>query len=306
MSQLPPAPRPSYTKPWLSYQSQIAHLLSRGLIVPNPKAAESFLSHVNYYRLSGYCLAFEESRNQFWSGVTFEDVRGAYQFDLTLRDLLTEALEVIEIDLRTCFACHFGQSHGAFGHTDSANFHHTFDHVNWVARLHEEVNRSSELFVEHFRNTYADYPDLPIWMLMEIVSFGTLTRMYRGMDKTDQKAIAGRYGVQPIDLGTIILHFVYVRNLCAHHARLWDRVWDIKPSLPRGAFWQKPHVPGNDRLYSTLLLLYRCLKWCPAIGSLAADWRTRLFALLDHPPNVLTALAKMGMPPTWRHNLEWR
>ncbi len=299
-------PPPSYSKPWLPYAEQVAQLVSRGLVVADPKTAETFLKHVNYFRLSGYCLAFEQARHQFLPGIAFEDIRAAYQFDLILRDLLTEALEVVEIDLRTCFAHHFGQSHGAFGHTDPAKFFHRFEHADWMIRLHDEVERSSELFVQHFRNGYAEYPDLPIWMLMEIMSFGTLTRMYRGMERADQKAIAGRYGIQPVDFGTIILHLVYVRNLCAHHARLWDRVWDMKASLPRGQFWQPPHVPGNDRLYSTALLLYRFLKWCPAIGSFAADWRARLHALLDTPPNVPTALAKMGMPTTWKHNLEWR
>ena len=104
MSQQPPPNLPPYKKPWLSYPDQIVRLIQRGLSVPDAADAERFLTHVNYYRLSGYCLAFEQQRHTFFSGVTFDDIASAYAFDVVLRDLLTEALEVIEIDVRTCLA----------------------------------------------------------------------------------------------------------------------------------------------------------------------------------------------------------
>ena len=132
MSSQPSNPRPSYQKPWLSHADQVAQLVSRGLTVADPAAAEQFLSHVNYYRFSGYCLAFEQPRHSFPKGVTFEDITGAYAFDVVLRDLLTEALEVIEIDVRAYLAYHFGQSYGAFGHTNPANFFGRFDHDDRV------------------------------------------------------------------------------------------------------------------------------------------------------------------------------
>ena len=116
-----PSPR-AFTKPWLSCPDQVALLQSRGLTVRDSAAAAEFLSHVNYYRFSGYCLAFETTRHTFLPGVTFEQVRESYDFDRVLRDLVTEALELIEVDLRAAIAHHFGQRHGAFGHTRPATF----------------------------------------------------------------------------------------------------------------------------------------------------------------------------------------
>ena len=84
------------SKPWLSYADQVQLLRQRGLTVPDPQAAEEFLSHLNDYRFSGYCLAFEYGRHSFHTGTTFDDTLAAYHVDLTLRDLLTEALEVVE------------------------------------------------------------------------------------------------------------------------------------------------------------------------------------------------------------------
>jgi abortive infection bacteriophage resistance protein len=305
MSSQAPQERPSYAKPWLSYKGQLAQLIDRGLTVADAAAAEKFLSHVNYYRFSGFCLAFESHRRAFLANVTFEDLKAAYEFDVRLRDLLNEGLEVIEIDIRTCLAHHIGQRHGAFGHVNPNNFFERFDHGEWMEHIHEEVDRSSEPFVEHFRNTYAEYPDLPIWMLTEIMSFGTLTRMYRGMNKHDQRVISNRYRLQPLDFGTFLLHLAYVRNLCAHHLRLWDCVWSVKPSLPKGKYWDPPLLPTNDRLFSTVVLTYHLLVNCPAIGTFATDWRDRLRGLLSNPPNTPNALTNMGMPKNWQDHPMW-
>lgn len=144
-------PTASYQKPWLSDADQVATLVARGLVVPNTAVAEQFLSHVNYYRFSGYCLAFEQPRHVFSNGVTFDDVANAYRFDTSLRDLLTEALEVLEIDVRSWIAHHFGKVYGAFGHTSSTNFHVPGKHADLMKHFHEEANRSSELFVTHFK-----------------------------------------------------------------------------------------------------------------------------------------------------------
>src|SRR5690606_4469614 len=124
-----------------------------------------FLSHLNYYRFSGYCLAFESQRHPFNGTTTFEDVVAAYHFDLILRDLLTEALEVVEVDLRAAIAYTFGQQNGAFGHVDPTNFFRQFKHKQWLDGLRHEATRSRELFIQHFQRTYDEFPDLPVWIV---------------------------------------------------------------------------------------------------------------------------------------------
>lgn len=306
MNQQPPPKLPLYAKPWLPYPDQVARLIQRGLSVPDAAAAERFLMHVNYYRFSGYCLAFEQQRHVFLPDIAFDDIAGAYAFDAVLRDLLTEALEVVEIDVRACLAHCFGQRHDAFGHADAANFFYRFDHADWMQHVHEEVDRSTELFVRHFRATYADYPDLPVWILSEVMSFGTLTRMYRGMERVDQREIAGRYGLQNADFGSILLHLAYVRNLCAHHCRIWDRIWSVKAILPRGPMWQPPTMPGNERLFSTVCLIRHLLRRCPAVTDVAAQWRDRVLALLTQPPKTPRAQECMGMPANWDKHPVWK
>ena len=295
-----------YTKVWLSIADQLKKLKSYGLVVAEDGAACDFLRHLNYYRFSGYGLAFEQQRHVFRPGTTFESIRDAYYFDRALRDLVTESLEVIELDLRAAIAYSFGENHQPFGHADAGNFFHRFPHAEWMDKLHDETERSDELFVKHFKRTYREFPDLPIWAATEIMSFGALSRMYSGMLRTDQKAVAARYRLQPDTLRSWMHHLVYTRNLCAHHLRLWDRTWAIRPDLPAGNMWQKPVLPDNGCLFASLLVQAKLLLHCPAERAFAKDWRLRTERLLEKQmPLVPDALVLMGLPECWKTHPLW-
>ena len=302
--------RTAYAKPWLSVADQVTKLEARGLQVNNRPDAESFLRHVNYYRFAGYCLAFEQPRHQFPAGVTFDQIKHAHNFDVTLRDLFNEALEIIEVDLCTSVAHYFGQKYGAFGHTVPANFHRRFDykisHADWLRKLHEEADRSKELFVQHFRRKYTQYPDLPVWAVTEVMTFGSMSRMIRAMHKHDRQNIASQYGVPAKVLFALALHLNYVRNLCAHHSRLWDRKWSIKPELPRSPDWQGANRVSNDRLFSTLLLMRKLMQRSTQVAPEAQQWKGRVETLLDTPPAVPNPSAVMGLTNNWKNHPVWK
>lgn len=223
-----------------------------------------------------------------------------------MRDLVTEALEIIEVDLRAAIAYFFGQRYGAFGHTVATNFYVGFGHTDWLLRLQEEANRSSELFVNHFQQAYVEFPDLPVWMVTEVMSFGGLSKMFMGMSRRDQKVISNRYGLQPIILQSWMHHFVYVRNLCAHHSRVWDRVWAIKPTLPYGKDWAAPNLRSNRHLLATLMLLRYWLKRIPAANRFASNWKIRVEQHLQSPPAVASPDTRMGLTQSWMSNPIWK
>jgi abortive infection bacteriophage resistance protein len=170
----------------------------------------------------------------------------------------------------------------------------------------DQARRSSELFVEHFRATYAEYPDLPVWVATEVMSFGCLSKMLDGMLKADQKSVSARYAAQPQTLVSWAHHLVYVRNLCAHHARLWDKVWTVKPHLPAGKHWRPPRLTDNKRLFSTLVLLSFLMRQVSPLRSFAADWRVRIAARVADPPRVINALQKMGLDAAWSEHFYWQ
>lgn len=186
-----------------------------------------------------------------------------------------------------------------------ARFHRGFDHPRFMNTLHEEARRSRELFVVHFRNKYNEFPDLPIWIVTEVMSFGALSMMFKGMERADQRIIASRYGVQPKIMSSWMHHLVYLRNLCAHHSRVWDRVWAIKPDLPAGKNWSSPARPGNDRLLSTLLLQSTLLRRCLVMKTFTENWRTRVQDLIAKPPATCAASTLMGLTASWMTHPCW-
>jgi abortive infection bacteriophage resistance protein len=317
----PKSPSP-FHKPWNDFPQLLDLFEKRGVAVPDRQTAIEFLSHVNYYRLSGYCVAFEVGgRHTFASGITFDDIRRAYDFDFELRDLLSEALEVIEIDVRTILAYHLGGKYGAFGHTDPTNFYQLpksasqkanssgkfiFDHAEWLKSVQSDTKRSKELFVTHFKDNYNSYPNLPLWIATEVISFGSLSKMCSGLKNPDRRIVASRYGVQPGVLESWAHHLSVVRNHCAHHSRVWDRLWSVKAELPAGNSWRMPHLADNTRLGMTLLVLHRLLSRCPAAKVFTAGWRARIMKLIDNPPRAPRAREKMGLTPNWENGPEWQ
>ena len=105
---------------------------------------------------------------------------------------------VFEIDLRTIIASAWGSRHGAFGHRNRNNFFRSFAHADWLTGLQGETIRSREFFVKHYRETYQEYPDLPVWMAVEIMPMRWLSAMFSGMKRPDQEPILARYEVSPV------------------------------------------------------------------------------------------------------------
>ena len=309
------APKP-YDKEWLSIEGQIERLQSYGLEVGDPKVAQSFLHHANYYRFAGYCLAFEESRHKFHEGVTFEQVSYAYEFDSRLRDLFSQALQWIEIDLCAATAHYFGEKYGPFGHVDAGNFTDKFGnephtkrplyHADWLKVLQEEAQRSQEIFIDHFRRSYSEFPNLPIWTLTEVMTFGRLARMIRGMKRIDRKNVGyGLYGIPEPVFFSLVHHLHYVRNCCAHHSRLWDRTWKVSSTLPQHSDWKHPMIQSKKRVFTTLLLMKQLLDSCDAIETNVREWQQKVNELLSGLPDFKNASARIGLPKNWETHPVW-
>ena len=300
----------AYPLPWFSIQDHIIRLKADGLTILETTQASEFLGHVGYYAVSGYCLAFQDATKRFTSTVTFDQIQSAYRFDVQLRDLLNEALEWIEIDLCATVSNYFGKQYGPFGHTEAGSFHQQFSyttsHSSWLTKLHEEAKRSQEPFVNHFNQTYIEYPDLPIWVAVEIMSFGSLSHMISAMKKHDRRQVANDYGVSPGGLAKAVHHFTYIRNLCAHHSRLWGKVWKIMPELPNDTEWSGQNTVSNRRLFSTFLLIRHMLKRRPSINGESNEWRKRVTSLLQVLPEVPDPHGLLGLPINWTQHPVWQ
>lgn len=205
------------------------------------------LERVGYYRLSGYWYPFRKSSIQadpvtgklklivddnFRLGTTFHTVMDLYVFDKRLRLLFLDAIERVEVALRVDIALLIGKRH-PWAHRDPNQVHGRFlkidprtgktEHEKWLEKLDHLFDRSREEFVKHFKRKYAgDTP--PIWIAIELWDFGMLSVFLGGMKYADQVLLAAKYGLPRAELLTsTIRNMNNIRNICAHHSRLWNR-----------------------------------------------------------------------------------
>ena len=305
-------------KPPKTYQEQLEILASRGLTINNRAEAELCLSRINYYRISAYAIPFQNPRDTFIPGTTFEQICQLYEFDRQLRLLVSEALEVVEISLRTRAAYHFAHTYGEAGHEDANNFatpNKYFTHAGWLKHLHDDLDDSRETFVEHHKAKYAEtFPGVPIWVAVEVMSLGTLSKFISGLKIKDQKALAAFFGCHAAYFSNWIHVFTCVRNICAHHSRLWNR--NLSPSLriPQPKYFIAPdgrtvsldhwvNLLGNK----TATIIFALCHVLEAIDKQAAiSFSARMIELLNTNKPFADAPRHMGFPYTWQTHPLWK
>lgn len=288
-----------YNKPPLTFEQQVEHLAARGLGIPDKAKASHYLAHLNYYRLRAYWLALEQDpkKHTFKAGTTFDHALDLYVFDRKLRLLLLDAIERIEVSMRTQWAYHLAHQYGPHAYLDIQHFKDPAKHAKSLGTLSEEVWRSEEIFIKHYRDTYTDPTLPPLWAVCEIMTLGQLSRWYENLSKpVDRQAIGRAYRLDERVLRSFFHHLSVVRNLCAHHSRLWNRRFVFTLMLPRRparlSAYLNPNAPRN--LYNTLVLV----RYVLALISPKSQWEERLVALLrEHPTADPSA---MGFPPDWQ------
>lgn len=220
-----------YEKQPLTYDEQLDLLIERGLQVENRSKCVKTLSLVNYYRLSAYWYPFRikdktnnEISSSFHPDTTFEKIEELYNFDRKLRLVLLDAIERIEITFRTIITYHLAHSYGAFAHIKAKNFHESFEFDEWTDRLKSEIERSTEEFIKHYEKKYKGFPKIPIWMATEVMSMGTLSKLYFGLKNDDKKIVASQLNIHHKQLADWLHVLTYVRNVCSHHGRLLEHL----------------------------------------------------------------------------------
>jgi abortive infection bacteriophage resistance protein len=296
-----------FTKPPLSIEQMVAQLQARGLTFADLDDAKRCLCYIGYYRLSGYALPFQvrgsETPHEFVAGTTFDDILDQYIFDRELRLLLMDAVERIEVAVRSVISDTMSLQYGSHWYTDPSNFLTIFDHADLIEAVKREtgIDRSDKTrqhqFTKHYYGRYND-PELPAsWMVAEVLSLGTWSSIFaRLAKKRDQKQIVTRFGL-PIDVMTSWLHsLTYVRNLCAHHARVWNRTLVVRPTIMSG---YEDLLKDNGKLYALLVVIQVFLDTV----SPTSDWRVRLKKLIDDHPG--TPIEAMGFTPDWHTQTFW-
>lgn len=278
-------------KPFLTYNEQVEHLIKKGLIITDKHFAEETLSNINYYRMiDAYSLGLiDKNTDTYKPNTTFEDILKLYLFDIELRHIMSELLEEFEIKFRTKVAYFIGQKYGPLGYLDKNNFEneqHFNDFINAFNR--EKDYQSKSPIIKHHNEVYNG--QLPIWACVEVLSFGTISKLFSNMKKEDKEAIVFNFGARLFYFESWLRSFVEVRNICAHYGRLYNKLLLAPPKL-----YNSMHF-ANNRIFAVLVLLK---KYCPQ-----EKWKNcmdRLKTAISKYDSIDSY--KMGFPLDWQDYL---
>ena len=294
-------PKKTYApvKPARSYEEQARRLMeAHGLEIGDIDHARDILSTVNYYRLTTYGkhLRRDDDPERFVPGVSLDTLYGLYCFDMGLRHALLPVLEFFEVQLRARLSYRLAMAHGSTGYTDAACFRQDRQslglHKSLMNKFGIEVRRQDDLpFVRHHQTKYGGR--FPIWVAVELFSFGMLAQLFDIMIEEDQWAVSREYRMEPEALAALIHAAVDVRNVCAHYGRLYNQTFSDQPILPP----EYAQVAG-DGVFPTLLALRLATGSHPVHAQMA----DRVAALFAQYPQAEPA--RCGFPANWEEVLK--
>jgi len=315
----------NYTKHPLTLQEQVDKLKNRRLIIDDEQLAKGYLSNISYYRLRAYTYPFQDNDNPqadhkfLRDDIRFSDIIDLYCFDRRLRSVMFNAIEKIEIAARTKIIQAFAESTGnSHWFNDQSLYKHLIKHDRngnittaydlLMKDIESEINRSNEDFIKHYYNKYDNPPMPPAWMTLEVLSLGTLSRLYHLLKKSQtKKSIAKAFALNDDRVLANWLHSIAVwRNYCAHHSRIWNRRCIVSVQMPTNT--DKPFLDRQtirtirpNKIFAVLC----CIKYISNIISPDSDIKRNILSIIGDGGNLLN-LHEMGFPRNWKFLDVWK
>ncbi len=275
---------------------QIAKLKERGCVIEDEDYARETLKYINYYRLSNYFEPFSINKHKYEDGVTFNKIMRIYEMDRKLRSILIAALEEIEIALRAAVSNFHALKYGALGYMNPSTFDFRHNHQSFLSKIKHLIDVNDDRdFVKHYNKKYGGA--FPLWVVMELFSFGTLAFFYRDMKDADKKALADEYyGCSASELDNWIFCLNELRNCCAHYSRLYGGEFSVEPKNPDGFDEQlEPDVFGY---MAVMKQLYHNGK----------NWNERVIKPISRQLKKNADIARLkdlGFPEDWESQLSF-
>lgn len=310
-----------FEKPALTIEQHLEMMRERGLIVSDDEKFKHYLSNISYFRLSAYLRPFykpNQTEPLFLDNTHFEDVLNLYIFDRELRLLLLDAIERIEISLRAQLANTLAEHYQPHGYLfENDIFNSNYD-LAWLKNKLQVESRSqkAEQFLLDYRRNYPQAPaEPPIWMAMEILTFKEVSTLFSNLRQScDTKRIEAHYGWKFPLLKSWFRSLSDLRNICAHHGRVWNREFGSCPEMPKKIPQDWVNVPEfvrvetnmnhainpRRRLYLQVVVIESLMKVvCPE-----SRWTNKLMDLFSQFPTV--SRAHMGFPHDWADDSFWQ
>jgi abortive infection bacteriophage resistance protein len=294
-----------YDKIPLTVEEHIVLLKKRGLLIEDEERAKKYLHNISYFRLTGYMIHVQsrDGEHTFKEGTTFNQIINIYQFDKKLRAIVLEYMERIEVALRAKLTNKFSLSHGFYWYTE----YDLYDDKNIYTEINERIKEAfieaQERFLKSFQLKYTSESLPPSNMALETVTLGKLARLYRGLSNKDEKMeIAKEFGVQSPILSSWLVYLTNVRNICAHHCRLWNRRvtadMPIVPTRKKNKFNGTVTEDFHKTMYGVIGFIDKLLHLINPDNA----FTQKITQLIDE---YSVDVAQMGFPKDWRENAVW-
>lgn len=246
----------SYNRKATNYKEQIKILKMRGLTIRDDHAAESILKSIGYFRFKGYCLtSYGPIKEAFRPGITIDQIYRIYQFDSDIRGLTMKACQRAEVRFKSIMGMELALQYGPV--LPKRAFYESFRFSDWNARTkaaHDQGSTRREMYVRNYRDHYHEWP---IWVDLELSTFGNVSKLYSWLDTDMKKIIAKRYGKIRFTYVENWAHILtVVRNTCAHNSRFYGRLLSLGVLVPTkyiGYF-------GQNTYFSIIFILSRMLE----------------------------------------------
>jgi len=326
-----------FTKPAITVSQQIQLLKDRGLEIRDESRTVLFLEAVSFFRLSPYMRPFQQTgdnQHGFKADVGFRQISQLYDFDRRLRLLVMDAIERVEVATRAHISNHMGPKYGAHWYLDKELFKTKYNYQRLITRVTDKQNnakkdydkecaridrakqmddshktilkqrRAQESYTRHYPLTYSDPLYMPGWALLEELTLGELSHLYKGLAKdADKKAIARLFNIAAPLLESWLHTLTTIRNICAHHGRLWNRELGIKPEQPKSRNLTWPEYLKRNSPHTRIAVVLAILHHLMQQVSPQSLWHQRLSELVNEFKEI--PLASMGLPENWQKDEFW-
>lgn len=311
-----------FSKPAFNVDQHMDTWLQRGLLIVNKDQARHCLTNISYYRFSAYTRPFyqpNQTEHIFIENTTFESILNLYFFDRDLRLLLLDAIERIEVALRAQVTNTLAEHHGPHGYLNAIHFDTRYNHSWLLNKLENESKAPAvETFLAHYRDKYTSAPaQPPIWMAIELLTFKEVSILFSNLrNATDTQRMEAHFGWKFPLLKSWFRSLSDLRNVCAHHARVWNREFGSRPEMPKKIPLLWPNIPeaiatGSQqdpaqtlnprcRLYLQLVVIESLIQKIDP----ESCWANRLMQLLDSYPQI--SQTHMGFPQKWDKEKFWQ
>lgn len=282
-------------KEFKSFSEQVDILRSRGLIIDSREDAMKKLSNINYYRFTAYLLSYKIDEINYIEGTNFETIFRLYTFDKELRNIISSALEDVEIAFRTYIAYTIAEKYNPLGHLDSNNFNDKKYYCFFRKELKKMIKNNCEKpFIKHHMIKRSG--KIPVWAAVEVMSFGMISRLYSNMKDSDKLYIRDNFCYLPIQkVENWLKALTILRNQCAHFGRIYNYNF---PEISIHKDFKKYDI-DNEKVFSNILAIKKLLcedNWASFLfdlmGLMNKYEKSLDLELIGFPSNWLEILAK--------------